>query len=119
MADTLTDWVEAYRRAWESNEPADIRALFTDDAEYRTEPYAQPWRGADDIVEEWLAAQDAPGDTTFTWSPLVVSGNLAVITAVTEYYSSATTYSNLWVIQFAPDGRATAFTEWFMKQGGD
>ena len=33
MADAITNWIDLYRRAWESNEPDDIRALFTEDAE--------------------------------------------------------------------------------------
>ena len=31
-------------------------------------------------------------------------------------YIAERTYSNLWVIRFAPDGRAREFTEWWMKQ---
>ncbi|MHA6668990.1 nuclear transport factor 2 family protein [Homoserinimonas sp. A447] len=112
---TLTRWVEAYRRAWESNEPDDIRALFTEDAEYFTEPWEQPWRGHDDIVAQWLKARDEPGDTTFSWEVVAVDGDTGVIRAITPYTGRAT-YHNVWVIRFANDGRATSFTEWWMAQ---
>ena len=109
-----------YRRAWESNEPDDIRAIFTDDAEYRTEPYADPWTGIDAIIEGWLEAADEPGETTFDWKPLVTDDDLAIIEATTHYAAGdeadAAVYSNLWVIRFADDGRATVFTEWWMEQ---
>ena len=31
---TVTEWVNAYARAWESNSPQDIGAMFTDDPVY-------------------------------------------------------------------------------------
>lgn len=118
MAGTVADWVAGYRRAWESNAPEDIRALFTEDATYRTEPYAEPWLGRERIVAGWLAAKDEPGDTTFEWEPLVVTDEVAVVQATTLYIAERT-YSNLWVIRFADDGRAREFTEWWMKHPVD
>ncbi|HEY9477764.1 MAG TPA: nuclear transport factor 2 family protein [Microbacteriaceae bacterium] len=115
MDQRLADWMAGYRSAWESNDPDDIRALFTEDAEYYTEPFAEPWRGHDEIVKGWLEARDEPGDTSFEWVPLVVTPELAVVQATTVYIAERT-YSNLWVIRFAPDGRAREFTEWWMKQ---
>ena len=47
-------WIDSYIQAWNSNDPADIRALFTQDAAYHTEPYSPPWRGRDEIVRQWL-----------------------------------------------------------------
>lgn len=116
MTDTLSTWVGLYTRAWESNDPADIRALFTDDAEYRPRPYVAPWRGHAEIVDGWLEARDEPGDARFAWTPVVSTDEIGVLEGTTEYTRSGGTYSNLWVIRFAPDGRATSFTEWWMEQ---
>lgn len=113
--EAVTLWVDAYRRAWESNEPDDIRALFTEDAEYFTEPFAEPWRGHDQIVKEWLGARDEPGETAFEWQIVAVEGDTAVIRAITPYVGKAT-YHNVWVMKFAADGRATSFTEWWMAE---
>jgi hypothetical protein len=110
------DWMSAYQDAWTSNDPADIRALFTEDAHYRTEPYAEPWTGVDAIVSGWLELADGPGSFTFEWAPLVETAELALVQGTTRY-TDGPVYSNLWVIRFAPDGRATAFTEWYMDQG--
>jgi hypothetical protein len=115
MSQRVSNWIELYRTAWESNEPNDIRALFTEDAEYRTEPYAQPWEGHAAIVEGWLEAADEPGETTFEWATVIENDELGIVQARTQY-SDGPTYSNLWVIHFAPDGRAAAFTEWWMDQ---
>jgi hypothetical protein len=116
MSARLESWIAAYQKAWESNEPDDIRGLFTDDAEYRTEPYSEPWTGHQEIVDGWLEGADEPGDWTFEWSPLVENDDLSIITATTDY-DDAPTYSNLWVIRFSDDGRARSFTEWWMDPG--
>ncbi|MEZ5189861.1 MAG: nuclear transport factor 2 family protein [Schumannella sp.] len=111
---TITAWMNGYLRAWDSNDPADIAALFTDDGEYLTAPYATPRRGVDAIVAGWIEDQDQPGDYTFTWSEAGVDGDLAFVTGETRY-SDGRTYANLWVIRFAADGRASSFTEWYMR----
>jgi len=115
MTQRLDAWMAGYRRAWESNDPADIRSLFTDDAQYFTAPFAAPWVGHDGIVAGWLEAADQPGDTTFSWTAVVEHDATAVVTAETVY-AGGPTYSNLWIIRFAPDGRAIEYTEWWMDQ---
>lgn len=115
MTGGVEEWVEAYRKAWESNDPDDIRALFAEDAEYRTEPWVEPWRGRDAILEGWLEHADEPGETTFEWSPLAVTDEVAIIQGTTVY-EGGSTYSNLWVIRLDENGRARAFTEWWMDQ---
>jgi len=107
-------WIDGYVRAWNSNDPSDIAALFTDDAEYYTAPFRPPWRGRGEIVSGWLERRDEPGETTFTWNPLVVTDEAAIIQGQTKYPDQ--TFSNLWVIRLVDDGRCREFTEWWMEQ---
>lgn len=112
----LASWIDGYLRAWNSNDPDDIASLFTVDAEYRTEPYADPVTGRDAIVAYWLANSDEPGRTTFTWKPVVVTQDIAVVEGTTDYRDDPPrTYSNLWVIRLDETGRCTSFTEWWMR----
>jgi uncharacterized protein (TIGR02246 family) len=111
-------WVESYVRAWNSNDPADIGALFSEDAAYYTEPYSQPWRGRDEIVRQWLDRKDEPGQTQFRWHPLAVTPEVAIVQGETVYHSPPQTYSNLWVIRLDAEGRCTEFTEWWMRHPG-
>jgi hypothetical protein len=118
-ADQLTTWMDGYVRAWRSNDPADIGALFTDDAAYFTAPYREPWRGRDAIVAGWLDRKDTDGTWEFAWEPLVTTAHgLAVIQGRTTYTDEdpPARYSNLWVMRFAGDGRCHEFTEWWMLQ---
>jgi hypothetical protein len=111
----LKDWIEGYIRAWNSNDRDDIGSLFTTDALYYPEPFAEPWRGRDEIVEQWLERKDEPGQATFDWRPLVATPEIAVVTGTTTYRDPPRIYSNLWVIQLEPDGRCREFTEWWME----
>jgi hypothetical protein len=114
----LKEWIDGYVRAWESNEPEEIGALFTDDALYYTEPYAEPWRGRAAIVEGWLAIKDEPGEATFEWQPLVETADLGIAVGTAAYRPPRHVYSNLWVIRFDGDGRCREFTEWYMRRNG-
>jgi hypothetical protein len=111
---TVSTWIDGYRRAWDSNAPDDIRALFTEDARYLTAPFVDARVGHDAIVAGWVEDQDQPGDYTFTWKPSGLDGDTAFVEGDT-LYSDGRRYANLWVIRFAADGRATSFTEWYMR----
>ena len=118
MSDATKQWVDGYRRAWESNDPGDIRAIFTEDAVYRDGPSAPGWVGHQAIVDGWLNQRDEPGDAQFEWHLLVTDGRVSVVRCVITYPGGdkANVYDNLWVIRLAPDGRATEFTDWFIAR---
>jgi SnoaL-like domain len=113
--DAADRWVHGYVRAWDSNVPDDVMALFSPDAEYRFAPFEEPAVGHDAIVARWLDGADAAGDHTFHWHVVAVDGDVAVVQGRTEY-ARGTVYENLWVISIRPDGRADAFTEWYMER---
>ena len=108
-------WVGRYVRAWDSNEPADIAALFTEAAEYLTAPFRQPWQGRDAIVAGWLEHRDEAADHSFRHEVLGIDGNRGFVRGWTDYPGQEPpSYSNLWVIRLEGDGRASEFTEWWM-----
>jgi uncharacterized protein (TIGR02246 family) len=114
--DRLTAWINGYLRAWNTNDPSAIGELFAADADYYTEPFGAPWHGRERIVRGWLARQDEPGETTFDWSPIVVTPEVAVVRGTTNYPDRV--FSNLWVIRLDGDGRCLEFTEWWMQHPG-
>ncbi len=114
--DQVSSWIDGYVRAWNSNGPADIGALFSDDAAYYTEPFSTPWRGRQTIVANWLDRKDEPGQTRFTWHPLALTPDVAIIQGQTIYDTPPSIFSNLWVIRLDSTGHCTEFTEWWMEQ---
>jgi ketosteroid isomerase-like protein len=112
----IRKWIEGYVHAWNSNEPDEIAALFTEDAAYFTEPYKKPWRGSTEIVREWIACKDEPGTTQFTYKIIAQEGDVGVVEGRTKYETDPPTeYVNLWIIRLDPHGRCTEFTEWWME----
>jgi SnoaL-like domain len=109
----LQTWIDGYVTAWNSNDPSQIAALFTSDASYSTEPYKPAWHGRGKIIEGWLEHRDEPGETTFEWEPVAITPDVCVISGTTRY--PGTSYSNLWVIKLADDGRCRSFAEWWMQ----
>ncbi|MET0739961.1 MAG: nuclear transport factor 2 family protein [Candidatus Nanopelagicales bacterium] len=116
MADTdrVARWIDGYVRAWNSNDPTDIGALFTDDAAYHTAPFRTPWRGRQQIIDGWLDRKDEPGEATFEWHLVLDTDDLSVVQGTTTYPDE--TFSNLWLIRLDADGRSREFTEWWMEQ---
>lgn len=108
----VTAWMEGYLAAWTTNDPADIGALFTDEAVYYTRPYGGAvFQGTDGIVAGWLEHLDESGTWTFDWHLLGIAGDRVFVRGVTEY-TGIPDYDNLWVITLTDDGRASEFTEW-------
>ncbi|WP_158861666.1 nuclear transport factor 2 family protein [Leifsonia sp. AG29] len=109
------EWVQRYLIAWRSNDPNDIRALFTEDAVYEYEPSAEPLRGREAIVRSWVDHPDQPGIWSFEWKIFLERPGLAIVRGCTDYVGRKL-FDNLWIVQLAEDGRATRFTEWFMER---
>ena len=117
MDDVVQQWLDRYLIAWRSNDPMDIRGLFTEDATYAGGPFdPEPWKGREGIVEGWIAHLNEPGTWDFDGAPIAFSDGVGVVQGRTDY-TDGRVYANLWVIRFADDGRATSFVEWFMEPG--
>ena len=113
---TVTAWVDRYVRAWNSNDPAEIGALFSEEARYYTGPFDAPWTGRDTIVRKWLARQDAPGSTSFRYEVLAVTDEAGIIRGWTQYHQPAREFSNVWLVRFDASGRCQEFTEWWVQR---
>jgi SnoaL-like domain len=105
-------WLDGYIRAWRSKSEDDVRALFTDDAEYWFRPDdPEPARGIDAIIAMW-GEPESP-NPVYELDVLIENDRLGIITGHVDYPGHQF-YSNLWEVHFAPDGRAQRFVEWFM-----
>lgn len=109
-----SDWLDGYRRAWQTKDPIDIRAIFADDGEYWFRPDdPAPVKGLDAILAMW-ADEDEPTEPVHDLRVLTEDEGIGIITGTVDYPGHAS-YLNIWEVHFAPDGRARRFVEWFMK----
>ncbi len=111
----LERWIDRYVRAWESNDPDDIGALFAGGARYFTAPHRDPWVGRDGIVAGWLERRDEPGNWQFRHEVLAVAEFVGFVQGRTRYREPPVEYANLWVIRLDEAGRCSEFTEWWME----
>jgi hypothetical protein len=109
--DGVMRWVAEYERSWRSGDLDGIPRLFTEDAAYRTSPYAEPRVGHAAIRSFWL--EDAGRTFSVTAGPVAVEGRDAVVRLEVRYLRPVEQeYRDLWVLRFAPDGRVEDFEEW-------
>lgn len=112
MSKTRT-WLDGYLRAWKTKHDDDVRATFTDDAEYWFHPYdSDQVRGIDAILAMW--GDEEPAEPVIDLDVLIENDDLGIITGTVDY-PGHTRYSNMWEVHFGPDGRATKFVEWYMS----
>ena len=114
-------WLDRYVEAWRTYDPAAIGDLFSEDAEYRFQPFDPPVRGRAAIVAAWLESPDPPGSWRCHYEPWTVEGDRAVAQGWTEYLVAAgdtvdRRYANAYLCRFGPDGRCAAFTEYYVLQ---
>ena len=118
--DRFAVWLRGYIDAWRSGARAAVEALFTEDATYAFSPFEAPVVGREAIVAMWLEDPDPPGSWTAEYRPLAIDGDVAVAVGETSYRiadgaSKDLDYRNIFVCEFAPDGRCRSFVEWYMK----
>lgn len=118
---TVAAWLEAYSHAWQTYDPAEIGALFSEDAAYYYNPYGEPVRGREAIVAAWLENRDAPGAYESHYEPLVVEGDRAVANGRSRYFEAdgATLkkeFDNIFVLRFDEAGRCAEYREWYMER---
>lgn len=119
--DSVTQWLERYVDAWHTYDPQAIGNLFTEDATYAYHPWdAEPVKGRDAIVSNWLESPDAPGSWSAQYEPYAMEGDKAVITGWTRYFGEDRetvdrTYYNVWLLRFDNTGRCSEFVETYME----
>jgi hypothetical protein len=110
----VEDWLARYERAWRTAGTETLRELFTDDASYRMSPYEDTLVGLERIGEMWEAERKGHDEIFSTTSEIIaVDADTAVVRVEVLYGDPVDReYRDLWLIDFAEDGRAAAFEEW-------
>jgi hypothetical protein len=112
--EAVAAWLDGYSHAWGTYDPAEIGALFSEDAVYFYDPFTQPLRGREAIVADWLADRDEPGTYEGSYRPVLVARGYS------RYFNTNGTvrdeYDNLFLLRFDADGRCAEYREWYMRK---
>ena len=116
----LQRWLDDYVAAWRSYEEIAIKALFSSDATYYSDPFDQALRGPEAIAMAWLAEPDPAGSWSADYRAVAVDGEIGVGRGITSYLANgdqpAREYANLFLLRFDKDGRCREYVEWYIKR---
>jgi hypothetical protein len=79
-------------------------------------PFAAAVRGRDAIIADWIERGDVPDTWRFEFEVVCADDSLGVVSTRIDYFVEKKEYRTVWVIRFDTEGRATAFTEWWMER---
>jgi len=112
----LSEWLAAYKRAWETQDADAFVRLFTPECEYRDTPFMEPVPGAE-FHAFWRALSKLQQDNHINLEVLgEASGNRVVV----NWQAQSTRRGSderregdgIFVLTFAPDGRCSDVREW-------
>jgi hypothetical protein len=117
----VATWMDAYGRAWLSNSPAEVAALFAENAVYHVSPFQDPWVGRDAIVQEWVSDPEGQESVRFDHQPLALTGDVGVAHWSVSFITRAdeptlVEMDGVLVLRFDPDGRCREHREWYVRR---
>ena len=111
----LTDWLTAYKRAWETQDADTFVNLFTGTSEYRDTPFMEPVPHAD-FHAFWRALAGLQKENAIDFEVLCQSDDRAVVNWRAESTRRDTGErregNGIFLLTFAADGRCSELREW-------
>lgn len=115
--ETFHGWLDRYFAAWASNDPAQVEALFAQDAVYSWGPFRDDAVGRDAIVTAWVDG-GAPSELRSRFEALAVAGDRGVAHWSVSFggETGTTELDGILVCDFDAEGRCTLHREWYDRR---
>ena len=113
----LTEWLDAYGKAWEERDADQAADLFTEDAAYQWGPFGRKLRGRVMIREAWAEAVEDQQNIEFGYEVLTATGRGGLV----RWWCAADipsrrvreTDEGIFRLAFDESGLCTSLEEWF------
>ena len=118
---SIEQWVERYRRAWETADADEIVDLFTPDGSYRSSVFREPHVGHGAIRRYWNRAAGAQRDVrVLMGQPVITAERVAVEwwTTMTDPDDGEVALPGCLLLRFGLDGRCLDLWEYWQVQPG-
>ncbi len=105
---TLEQWIERYRRAWETADADEVVDLFTPDASCQPSVFREPYLGSDAIRQYWQRGAGTQREIAARMGqPITTDSRVAVEwwTTMIDPDEGEITLPGCLLLRFAPDGR--------------
>ena len=111
----LTEWIEGYRRAWETADTDLVLTLFTGDASYRSNPFEEPHLGHEGIRAYWDGVTGQQSEARVVMGRPFLDGDRVAVEWWTTMVSEGEEVSlpGCLLLRFAPDGRCSDLREYW------
>jgi hypothetical protein len=116
----LPDWIETYRKAWETRDTALVLTLFTEDASYRSNPFEEPHVGQEGIRAYWEGVTGVQRDAAVKMGRPFVDGDRVAVEWWTTMVSEGeeVTLPGCLPLRIEPDGRCSDLREYWNFTAG-
>jgi hypothetical protein len=118
--EAFKSWLDAYGRAWETQDPRAVAALFTEEATYQETPFVGPLRGRSAIAAYWSHATGSHTNVHFGYEVLTLDENNGIAHWWCSFLRPPGTaplkLDGIFVLQFEGSGRCKSLREWWHRQ---
>jgi ketosteroid isomerase-like protein len=116
----LGEWIEGYRRAWETADADLVLTLFTEDASYRANPFEEPHHGHDGIRAYWESVTSQQREPRVHMGRPFVNGDRVAVEWWTTMVSEGqeVTLPGCLLLRFEPGGRCSDLREYWNFTAG-
>ncbi len=116
----FTDWLDAYKRAWETRDQEAAANLFTANATYHETPFDEPARGREGILDCWSVVTRTQEAIEFSYEVIATTEAGGIAHWRSEFTSlpsrSAIALDGIFLVKLDADGKCTEFREWWHKR---
>jgi ketosteroid isomerase-like protein len=113
-------WLEAYGRAWMSQNAKAAAELYSEDATYQVTPFLEPLCGVAAILEYWKGVANTESDISFCYEVLAVTKDFAIAHWEASFVRTPpglpTKLDGIFVIRLSEAGKCDSLREWWHKQ---
>ncbi len=112
----LENWLNRYGAAWERRDADAAGALFTEDARYHENPYAEPFEGAVGVREYWENVTADQGEIDFTYEIVGVAEGTGIARWNSKFVVASTgaplELDGVFLLEFEED-KCRVLREWW------
>jgi len=117
----FTTWLDAYGRAYTTQDPEAAASLFTENATYQWGPFGELLRGPTEIHRRWAEwANPSEQDLRFEYEIVVVTDEIGIARwmASSRFPSDErlVRYDGIFAVRLDDDLRCREFREWWNTQ---
>lgn len=120
MPQSLDEWIEEYRMAWENMDADAAAALFTADAIYRDNIFEDPHRGKEGVRSYWESVTAPQSDVRVLMGRPFVDGSRVAVEfwATMKYAGEETTLPGCLLLEFDDKWQCRALREYWVTAEG-